>query len=59
MSKKQQNQVTFTREEVWAAIKNLVEQGKLVDSGMRRLSPRTGEMQIVWVAVPPKKEFDS
>jgi hypothetical protein len=35
---------------VMQAIQHLAADGKIVDSGKRRLNPRTGQMGVVWVA---------
>jgi len=39
-------------ERVIQARKQLVAEGLLIDSGRRRLNPRTGKMEVVWI--PPK-----
>jgi hypothetical protein len=37
------------------AIDELAAEGRIVDSGLRRRSPRTGQYQIVWMVPPGKK----
>lgn len=43
-----------TLEEVKATIQELVRLGEVIDTGKRRYSEQTGQMEIVWAAVPPK-----
>lgn len=43
----------YTRADWDTTVKGLVEKGLVIDSGQRRRNPRTGKMEIVWVAVPP------
>jgi hypothetical protein len=41
-------------EEVKATIRELVKAGLVVDTGQRRYCEQSGQMEIVWAAVPPK-----
>jgi hypothetical protein len=42
----------MTLAEAIEAREALIKKGLLIDSGKRRLNKRTGEMDIVWEAVP-------
>ena len=42
--------VPMTLEDIRRVTAELVEMGLLVDSGRKRRNPRTGKMEIVWVA---------
>ncbi len=42
-------------EAIEEAIEELAAEGRIVDSGMRRWSRRTGRYQIVWMVPPGKK----
>ena len=55
---KQRQHLTVTRAEVRAAKKALIEQGLRIDSGERRRNPRTGEMEIAWMAVTSKEQHN-
>jgi hypothetical protein len=48
-----------TVEEIEAAFRELARRGEVMDTGKRRYSERTGKMEVVWAAVPPKHLFDS
>jgi len=38
-----------TMQDIELAIESLASEGLIVDSGRRRLNPRTGQFEIVWV----------
>ncbi len=42
-------------EAIQEAIDDLAADGLIVDTGERRYSPRTGRYEIVWAAVPDRK----
>jgi hypothetical protein len=48
--------IPMTREQIQAAIRELVSQGKLYDTGERRWSERYQCWEIVWCAVPSERE---
>lgn len=41
-----------TTAELIAARESLVKKGLLIDSGRRSRNPQTGELEIIWEAVP-------
>jgi hypothetical protein len=56
MTRRDDECITTTREQVQAAIRELVSQGKLYDTGERRWSERYQCWEIVWCAVPSERE---
>ena len=42
-------------EEIQEAIEDLAAEGVIVDTGLRRLNPLTGEPAIVWALAPEKQ----